>query len=993
MANNILKNNDIEEERLTQASLAAPDISGMTLSDNDPANFAGQVIYLDFKGATNVAYNNEALNIHVNGIDVADSGLDQTRINQVIAELNTTYAGSGVFFTVTAPTARLYSTVYVGSAGSAFAQYGNFLGLSETIDTGDKIKNDNAFVFSDKIASADQLAATIAHEAGHLLGYQHIIAADTTQLSAYSFTDSVPLLNFKTWDQGGTYNKYCPIDPYDGKRSLVGCGAVALAQLMYYWHYPTGFSFTADEQYVNDYGAAYPPCIIGDSTSAQQYKFLSFSELNNKLNNLKFNFSDDEKAAMSFAAGIILQMQYSSIGSGSLICADELTDYLTWNFNARQSNFDVTVIVDNLEKGQPVIASLWGGPAGHYALVDGYRKTDGKFHVNMGWAGSSDGWYSLPTIGIWNVDYLIVDIFPSSETVATNINQNIDFSLIGMELASSTFTAGDKLESIYVDNHNGSSTNTAVKKFCKVEVFLSTDSAINTSDLKLGYFTATDGLAPGETGTLCISDLLGVNTVTIPAGLTAGTYYIGSHLVTANDPDDSNNWISGGQITVKGIPDSIAPTVPARLFAATSGNNISFSWTASTDSISGIKQYEFRVDNNSDFSSPEYTNTVTASQGAVTDIPVGTYFWEVRAQDNAGNYSAWSKSSSFIVTPSDTAANDYKTAKNISDGVDNWVGYGDAADCYELTLTDAGLLTLSLTGLSGNADLSLLSSSGKVLKTSANKDNAGEAINDFALLAGDYYIKVASAKGVNSAGYTLNKSFNPFPADNAGSTPGDANVIGELEDGVAAECSDWTGFGDPADCYQLTLTNAGTLSLNLDLTGLSGDANLTLLDSKGKVLKTSSTKGHIDEAIATPLLAGDYFVKIAPADGGKGIVNNTTYTLSNVVDYFPTETAGNIPSQAGSLDIDSSVDEWVGFGDPADYYQLTLTNAGALNLNLTGLSSDANLTLLNSAGKVLKTSANKKSADEAIATALAAGDYLVKVAPADGGKGIANNTY
>jgi small nuclear ribonucleoprotein (snRNP)-like protein len=265
------------------------------------------------------------------------------------------------------------------------------------------------------------------------------------------------------------------------------------------------------------------------------------------------------------------------------------------------------------------------------------------------------------------------------------------------------------------------------------------------------------------------------------------------------------------------------------------------------------------------------------------------------------------------------------------------------------------------------------------------------------LLAGDYFVKVVPADGgksiVNNTTYTLSNKVDYFPADNAGSTQSTANVIGELADKVAVERADWTGFGDPADYYKLTLTNTGTLSLNLYLTGLSGDANLSLLDSKGKVLKASSTKGHIDEAIAMPLLAGDYFVKVVPADGGKSIVNNTTYTLSNKVDYFPAETAGNVPAQAGTLDINSSVDAWVGFGDPADYYQLTLTNAGALSLNLTGLSSDANLTLLDNKGKVLKTSANKKSADELIVTALAAGNYLVKVAPADGGKSIVNNTY
>jgi hypothetical protein len=48
-------------------------------------------------------------------------------------------------------------------------------------------------------------------------------------------------------------------------------------------------------------------------------------------------------------------------------------------------------------------------------------------------------------------------------------------------------------------------------------------------------------------------------------------------------------------------------------------------------------------------------------------------------------------------------------------------------------MTNAGTLTLGLTGLTGNANLSLLDSKGRVLKTSANRGTASEAITDFAL--------------------------------------------------------------------------------------------------------------------------------------------------------------------------------------------------------------------------------------------------------------------
>ena len=436
--------------------------------------------------------------------------------------------------------------------------------------------------------------------------------------------------------------------------------------------------------------------------------------------------------------------------------------------------------------------------------------------------------------------------------------------------------------------------------------------------------------------------------------------------------------------TTGGPADILAPSVPTGLNITFTGSGLDIDWNDSTDA-SGIKYYEIAGDDYADFKTMGYQNTVADSSDYISmDDRAGTFYMKVRAQDNAGNWSAWSKSASITVTG--TLA--------VNDSVSDWVG---STDVYKMTLDAAGMLSLDLTGLSEDANLALFDANGKQLKISSGKGTVPENIST-PLFKGDYYVKVIPVGKITDTDYALSNTVAYFPGDNAGDTLSEAHVIGELEDGVVVERNDWAGFGDPADYYQLTLTNAGTLSLNLNLAGLSGDANLTLLDNKGKVLKASSTKGHIDEAIAMPLLAGDYFVKVAPADGGKGIVNNTAYKLSNVVDYFPDDNSGNTASGAaviGELADGVAVEcnDWVGFGDPADYYQLTLATAGALTLNLTGLSGDANLTLLNSAGKVLQTSANKKTAAEFISTALATGDYFVKVAPADGGKGIVNNTY
>ncbi len=465
-------------------------------------------------------------------------------------------------------------------------------------------------------------------------------------------------------------------------------------------------------------------------------------------------------------------------------------------------------------------------------------------------------------------------------------------------------------------------------------------------------------------------------------------------ILALNLTDAATDQLTAAFTTGADAVDTLPPSVPDGLKQTVTGNNVAFDWADSSDK-SKVKQYDIRVDDNSDFSSPEYTENVIKSQDGINNIPVGTYYWQVRAQDKADNWSDWSKSYSFTIAPTDIAANTWQKAADITNpaNLDNWVGFNDPADVYKLTMINAGTLTLGLNGLTGNADLSLLSAAGAVLKTSVNPGTAPEAINNVALLAGTYYVKVAAGTGVTNAAYTLKNTISYFDGDTidkAGNTIAAAIVIGENSSQAG-----WVGFGDPADYFKLTMTGAGTLTLNL--TGLSSDANLTLYDAKGKQLNASNNKNIADENITNPALpGGDYYIKVTPADGGRSTVNNTGYTLKNTISYFAGDTidkAGNTIAAAKVIGENSSQAGWVGFGDPADYYKLTMTSAGTLTLNLTGLSSDANLTLYDAKGKQLNTSNNKNIADENITNpALPGGDYYIKVTPADGGKSTVNNT-
>src|SRR5262245_49122927 len=114
---------------------ADPGLELSALDSDDLSALLGQVIYLDIDGASGVRYDGP---VRVEGIDVPEfqapaalAGEESRIIASALAGLNERFAGLGVTFTEVRPEGGTdYSTVYVGGDGSAFSQYGSFLGLA-----------------------------------------------------------------------------------------------------------------------------------------------------------------------------------------------------------------------------------------------------------------------------------------------------------------------------------------------------------------------------------------------------------------------------------------------------------------------------------------------------------------------------------------------------------------------------------------------------------------------------------------------------------------------------------------------------------------------------------------------------------------------------------------------------------------------------------------------------------------------------------------------
>ncbi len=213
-----------------------------------------------------------------------------------------------------------------------------------------------------------------------------------------------PLLT-TTWDQGGAYSSYCP------SGTPVGCVATATAQIMNYWEYPvTGVS---EHHYTDpDYG------LLSADFSTGNYDWT----------NMPDGSGNDAIAKLMYHCGIAVDMNYDPAGSGSQIydAATALANYFKYNQKTvnflQRSDFSddnwISILKTELDASRPILYAGFSDASGGHAFVfDGYDDTD-KFHVNWGWSGAYNGYFSIGLLSPGTMNFndgnqIVIGIEPS----------------------------------------------------------------------------------------------------------------------------------------------------------------------------------------------------------------------------------------------------------------------------------------------------------------------------------------------------------------------------------------------------------------------------------------------------------------------------------------------------------------------------------------------------------------------------------------------------
>ena len=227
-----------------------------------------------------------------------------------------------------------------------------------------------------------------------------------------------PLL-LSHWNQSGSWNDYCPGGTdCEGDQVPSGCVAVSMSAIMHYWQYPTVGS-GSNSCYCGGWGTQ--SANFGDA----YYDYAAMGDAES---------GSDAASYLVWHAAIAVNMNYDCEGSGAQVTGGyPSAEYaLKNNFLYKSSLYDtypsswsdaqwVQKLKDEIDANRPFIYVGYDDEGGHAWNCDGYDATNPDnvlFHMNWGWGGSEDGWFTVTGAsdpnGWGSGSHVLINIEPES---------------------------------------------------------------------------------------------------------------------------------------------------------------------------------------------------------------------------------------------------------------------------------------------------------------------------------------------------------------------------------------------------------------------------------------------------------------------------------------------------------------------------------------------------------------------------------------------------
>lgn len=261
-----------------------------------------------------------------------------------------------------------------------------------------------------------------------------------------------PLLN-TTWNQESgqltregdsaiSYNYYCP--KHGTSRTITGCAATAMAQIMNYWKWPAHgrgsktYTYNSEADYNGGSSAYTRQLSLSFDTCFFNWDLMPTSV---RVNNAPLTPRNQvfAVAKLMYSAGVAVEMVYGTSYSGAYLFQPgsmQTTEQYPAVDVALRNNFYykyttngvflrdytpsewIALLKMELNAGRPLIyGGYTSSDGGHAFILDGYDASD-QFHVNWGWGGNYDGYFAIgnlnPGVPLNNNNIALIGIEPAA---------------------------------------------------------------------------------------------------------------------------------------------------------------------------------------------------------------------------------------------------------------------------------------------------------------------------------------------------------------------------------------------------------------------------------------------------------------------------------------------------------------------------------------------------------------------------------------------------
>ena len=277
-------------------------------------------------------------------------------------------------------------------------------------------------------------------------------------LYANNYTSPI-LLGSNIWNQTGNngsgsdcdrvYNKYAvkSTSTDDCGKHAVGCGAVAMGQIMRYWHWP-------------DYAIIRDTIIGGVWHGGKNLRWYDWDNMPDGIYNNTALSKVDAIAGLLRDCGYAAHTTYHNAGSLAMFkdIHSAMEDIFHYHAN-REHEYAWTEIAPKLQNEidafRPVLCQAWKSISrAHSFVIDGYQIIDNnlEFHINFGWGDAKfNTYYNMYFNGYDGNRTFLTEIYPDCSARNDNVY-----------LATNETVKKDKIFNFYTENdiyvcHNSNS--------------------------------------------------------------------------------------------------------------------------------------------------------------------------------------------------------------------------------------------------------------------------------------------------------------------------------------------------------------------------------------------------------------------------------------------------------------------------------------------------------------------------------------------------------